>query len=285
MGKVNNKNQRTNNTVERRRWFSIVGFLCSVTLLSVAIFLSINQEQSDKLALINETVTTNVTKLASSELSKSVNEVKSSTNSYEPNPIILNETTNNIVKSNSHENEVIKTTTEISEMSENNKNETTSNEQNEDTQNEQNKVNNEKVEEKQEKKQFIMPVEGEIYKSFSMDSLVYSDTLQEWVTHRGIDIKADMETEVKAASDGVVKSIKSDPRYGLSVTIEHKDGFSTTYTCLVEADQVQEGDNVKQGQAIGKVGNSGVFEVADGSHLHFEMTQNGKYINPEMYVR
>ena len=109
--------------------------------------------------------------------------------------------------------------------------------------------------------------------------------MQEWVTHRGIDIQANVSEDVKACANGTVKSIKNDPRYGWSITIEHKDGFSTTYTCLREANLVNEGDSVEQGQVIGKVGNSGVFESADGSHLHFEMIKDGGYINPELYLK
>lgn len=70
---------------------------------------------------------------------------------------------------------------------------------------------------------FQMPVEGEIIKDFAKDKLVYSDTLKEWVTHLGIDIKADKTTVVKSAEAGTIKSIKNDPRYGLTVVIDHKD--------------------------------------------------------------
>lgn len=78
---------------------------------------------------------------------------------------------------------------------------------------------------KEEKKEveptFSMPVEGEIIKEYAKDKLVYSSTLQEWVTHSGIDIKAEKTTIVKASEAGTVKSIKNDPRYGLTVVIEH----------------------------------------------------------------
>ena len=47
-------------------------------------------------------------------------------------------------------------------------------------------------------------------REYAKDNLVYSSTLEEWVTHMGIDIKADKTTVVKAAADGTVKSIKND---------------------------------------------------------------------------
>ena len=61
-----------------------------------------------------------------------------------------------------------------------------------------------KVEVKKELK-FKMPVEGEIIKEFSKDTLVYSETLKEWITHLGIDIKAEKTSVVKASEEGTVK--------------------------------------------------------------------------------
>lgn len=68
---------------------------------------------------------------------------------------------------------------------------------------------------------FTMPVDGEIIREFANDKLVYSDTLKEWITHTGIDIKAEKTSIVKASEAGTIKSIKNDPRYGVTVVIEH----------------------------------------------------------------
>ena len=132
---------------------------------------------------------------------------------------------------------------------------------------------------------FKMPVSGEITNGFAKDSLIYSNTLQEWVTHTGIDIKADKTTVVKASSDGIVKSIKNDPRYGISVVIEHTNGYESVYSNLLTAEFVKEGENVEQGQTIGTVGNTATFEIADSSHLHFEILKDGEYLNPELYLK
>ena len=133
--------------------------------------------------------------------------------------------------------------------------------------------------------QFIFPVEGEVIKEFAKDNLIYSETLEEWITHTGIDIKADRTTVVKATADGTVKSIKNDPRYGLTVTIEHNDGYTSVYSSLLSAEFVKEGEKVTQGQTIGTVGNSSVFEVAEDNHLHFELLKDGSNINPEIYLK
>lgn len=140
--------------------------------------------------------------------------------------------------------------------------------------------------EKEEKEvDFAMPVEGEIVKGFAKDSLVYSETLQEWVVHQAIDIKANSRDVVKAAAEGTIIAIKSDPRYGLTVIIEHEGGFKTVYSNLLTAEFVVEGENVKQGQTLGTVGSSATFEIADEPHLHFEMLKDSEYIDPTLYIK
>lgn len=142
-----------------------------------------------------------------------------------------------------------------------------------------------KKEEKVPDPTFIKPVEGEIMLEFAKDKLVYSNTLQEWVIHNGIDIKADKTTIVKASAEGTIKSIKNDPRYGITVVIQHVNGYSSVYSNLLTAEFVKEGEKVKQGQTIGTVGNTATFEIADESHLHFEIIKDSEYIDPTLYIK
>ena len=140
-------------------------------------------------------------------------------------------------------------------------------------------------EEKEKDPEFIKPVEGDILRKYAKDDLVYSTTLDEWITHGGIDIKSEKTTVVKASAEGTVKSIKNDPRYGLTVVIEHQNGFSSVYSNLLTAEFIEEGENVKQGQTIATVGNTATFEIADESHLHFEILKNNESIDPELYLK
>jgi len=140
------------------------------------------------------------------------------------------------------------------------------------------------VEEKKELK-FIYPVDGEIMKEYSKDNLLFSETLQEWTTHNGIDIKAERTTVVKAAEEGTVTAIKNDPRYGLTVIIEHQDGYKTIYSNLLTAEFIIEDEKVSKGQTIGTVGNSAVFEIADEAHLHFELLKDNEYLDPKAYLK
>lgn len=202
---------------------------------------------------INETISE-----TSSQLGKSINEVEKENNSQEEK-IAIN--TSKIVENKNNEEKVAK---------------------------EKTKKTNVEDKPKEEKKQdptFVKPVDGEIMKEFAQDNLVYSETLKEWITHNGIDIKADKTTIVKASSDGIIKSIKNDPRFGITVIIEHNNGYETIYSNLLTAEFVKEQEEVKQGQTIGTVGNTAMFEIADESHLHFEILKDNQYLNPSEYIR
>ena len=133
--------------------------------------------------------------------------------------------------------------------------------------------------------EFSMPVEGDIVRNYAKDNLIYSDTLQEWITHLGIDIKAPRTTVVKASEEGEVVAIKNDPRYGLTVVIEHTNGFKTVYSNLLTAEFVSEGDKVVKRQTIGTVGNSASFEIVDEPHLHFEILKDNIQVDPNIYLK
>lgn len=133
--------------------------------------------------------------------------------------------------------------------------------------------------------EFIYPVEGEITKEFATEKLVFSETLQEWITHNGIDIKAERTAIVKATEDGTVASIKNDPRYGLTVIIEHREGYKSIYSNLLTAEFVSEGDIIVKGQTLGTIGNSAIFEIADEPHLHFELLKDEENIDPTLLLK
>lgn len=132
---------------------------------------------------------------------------------------------------------------------------------------------------------FVKPTEGEVICEFAKDNLIYSETLKEWITHTAIDIKADKTSVIKSAADGVVKSIVNDPRYGLTVVIEHDEGYETVYSNLLTAEFVVVGEEVAQGQTIGTAGNTASFENSMEYHLHFELLKDGEYLNPTIYLK
>lgn len=258
----------------------IVSLLIIVVVVSFFIYGNKNAEES-KLGQINNdkiaslaTEGSNIASQTSSSIGKSVNEAKE-----ESNTVVVVDTSSE--KSKNEVNQV-KNSKETSENKSNKTSNTTIKEESKSVNTEENVA---KKETKKSDPVFSMPVEGDVIKEYAKDKLVYSDTLKEWVTHAGIDIKADKTTIVKASEEGKIKSIKNDPRYGLTVVIEHNNGYSTVYSNLLTAEFVTAGENVKKGQTIGTVGNTATFEISDESHLHFEILKDNVQIDPNMYIK
>ena len=132
---------------------------------------------------------------------------------------------------------------------------------------------------------FILPVAGEIIGSHSGGELIKYEALGEWRTHDGIDIKAEAGSEIKAAADGKIKFVGSDPLWGNVVEIEHEKGITTLYYGLGEEIPVKAGDEVKSGDVIGNLGETNLAEIDKDSHLHFAMKENGKFIDPKTKVK
>lgn len=131
---------------------------------------------------------------------------------------------------------------------------------------------------------FVMPVLGEITFDYAMDKLVYSKTLEDWRTHSGIDIAADRGTPVKAVAKGVVSQVKNDPRFGITVIIEHSNGIKTVYSNLASAEMVHPNQKIEQGEIIGSIGDTAIFESAERSHLHFEVLKDNEPVDPKNYL-
>jgi len=126
----------------------------------------------------------------------------------------------------------------------------------------------------------VSPLSGETVAAFSMDELAYSETLADWRTHDGIDIKADAGTQVLAASSGTVLSVADDDLMGTTVVIAHDGGYETTYSNLQSVPTVAPEQYVSAGQVIGAVGATSLAEASMSPHLHFSVTKDGEIIDP-----
>jgi len=98
--------------------------------------------------------------------------------------------------------------------------------------------------------------------------------------HYGMDFTAAIGTKVYATGDGVVKDVQTiGGGYGRWILIDHGFDYATMYAHL-SGFNVKIGDQVKRGQVIGYVGNSG---TSTGPHLHYEVHKNGEPVNPQYY--
>lgn len=248
---------------------AIVAFILSYMLYSRKLNTqakTINNTQ--KISSVAENNMMNIienTEVASSSIGKSVNEMEN--------------TVENTLSTNKTEKMAINTSNIEKKQTESKQTETNQ------TNNKDISINEEQIEETAKDPSFIKPVEGEKIKDYSKDNLVYSSTLDEWTTHLGIDFAAEKTDIVKAAADGKVKSIKNDPRYGLTVVIEHENGFESIYSSLLTAEFINVGEEVKQGQTIATVGNTARFEISDETHIHFEIKKDGINVDPNIYIK
>lgn len=127
---------------------------------------------------------------------------------------------------------------------------------------------------------YIRPAGGAVTKDYSMDGLVYSKTMGDWRVHQGLDIAANQGEVVKSAAEGKVSGITHDPLYGTTVVVNQNDGLMVYYRGLAKEPAVREGENISAGATIGTVGDI-PCESGDGVHLHIEVMQDGKYLDPK----
>ncbi len=130
---------------------------------------------------------------------------------------------------------------------------------------------------------FYSPVNGEIIGKYSMDKLVFSETMGDYRVHSGIDMAAEVGAPVVAYGKGVVASVTNDYFYGTTIAIAHENDVVSYYMNLDPnlAENIAVGSEVEPGQVIGKVGTTARCESKTEGHLHFEIRVNGNLVDPE----
>ena len=130
----------------------------------------------------------------------------------------------------------------------------------------------------------VAPLEGEVVAAFSVSELQYDPTFEDWRIHDGVDIAAALGSAVLSASSGTVQSVTEDALMGVTVVIDHENGYQTTYCNLAENPAVMAGDAVSAGTVIGVVGDTALAESKRDSHLHFSVTKDGDVVDPNEYL-
>lgn len=99
--------------------------------------------------------------------------------------------------------------------------------------------------------------------------------------HSGLDFAVPRGTPVAVPADGVVTIVGDYFFNGRTVFVDHGQGFITMY-CHLDAVTVQSGQQVKRGDVLGKVGATG---RATGPHLHWNVSLNGKRVDPQIFLK
>lgn len=114
----------------------------------------------------------------------------------------------------------------------------------------------------------ILPVVGIISKKYS-----------EAINHKGIDFAGQIGDPVFATASGKVIFAEDKNELGLTIDIDHDNGYISSYSHL-KSIKSKKGSLVKKGDIIGFIGNTG---KTSGPHLHYAIIKNGSFINPELY--
>lgn len=120
----------------------------------------------------------------------------------------------------------------------------------------------------------VTPVSGNITSRYGSREEVRNHT------HQGLDIAAKTGTPIKAVADGTITYSGTMGGYGNIIIINHGNGIETYYGHCSKL-YAKVGTNVTAGETIAAVGSTG---NSTGSHLHFEIRQNGEYVNPQNYL-
>ena len=131
---------------------------------------------------------------------------------------------------------------------------------------------------------FVMPVASVTSVVDYSNTMVFNSTLGRYTAHLAIDFFAEEGTDVLAVYGGTVTKVDNSLLTGVSVTIDHGNGLVTVYNSLADGDMVSVGDVVKKGDVIGQVSTTNRQEYKDGAHLHFEVLEDGKLIDPAKYL-
>ena len=130
---------------------------------------------------------------------------------------------------------------------------------------------------------FLAPLDTiNITHDYADDHLLEDKTTGFWQTHQGIDFAAAEGAAVKAVYSGTIESVKNSTMDGTVVTLKISDTLKVVYKSLATEVLVSQGDKVDAGKQIGTVGTS-VTEKGEGVHLHIEVWQKDKLVDPNLF--
>ena len=134
---------------------------------------------------------------------------------------------------------------------------------------------------------FVKPCDGYVQKEHSAEIPVYSATMADYRVHVGVDVTGEQGTAVSAVIGGIVSDIYTDDLYGTTVCITNRDGYTVKYSNLSPTlnANIEKGNIIPTGTAIGGIGDTALCEAVDPPHLHIEIyDSDGLAIDPENLI-
>ncbi len=130
----------------------------------------------------------------------------------------------------------------------------------------------------------LWPVNGNILMDYSVDRVIYYETLEQFRCNPAVIIDAEVGTKVLSAAKGVITSITKEDETGTTVTVSIGNGYSVIYGQLDNLN-VKVGDMVEEGQELGIVAKPTMYYTVEGSNLFFQVLKNDETVNPMLYLR
>lgn len=130
----------------------------------------------------------------------------------------------------------------------------------------------------------LWPVDGDILIEYSAEKVVFFPTLSQFKTNPALIIGSEVGESVKSSANGVVKSIEKNDETGTTVTIAIGDDFNVVYGQLKDL-TVSKGDEVSEGQVIGKIAKPTKYYSVEGANLYYQVKQKGETVNPLVLLR
>lgn len=126
---------------------------------------------------------------------------------------------------------------------------------------------------------FSVPLSSGMGKDYSMGIPVFSETMNDYRTHNGVDFFGVKGESVKTVAEGTVVSVEKDALWGNKVFVDHGNGITSCIAGLADEALISVGAKVYSDTVIGVVGEIPV-EKTDNSHIHLEIRENGKLVDP-----
>ena len=129
----------------------------------------------------------------------------------------------------------------------------------------------------EQKELYVSPLSDDVLTPFSIEQPIYSQTMDDWRLHPGVDLGGKAGQEVKVIAAGTVLSVEKDALWGNVITVDHSVGVISRYAGVMPS--VKKGDKVEAGGVLGTLGEL-PCESAMEPHLHLEMLVDNNPIDP-----
>lgn len=130
----------------------------------------------------------------------------------------------------------------------------------------------------------LWPVAGNVIMNYSVDQVIYYQTLEQFKINPAVIIDAEVGTKVRSAAKGVITSIEEKDDIGVTVVQSLGNGYSLVYGQLKNV-KVEVGDMVEEGDKIGAIASPTKFYTLEGSNLYFQVMKDEKTMNPMLLLR